>query len=165
MITLRKITPEDNDQISKLVKTVMTELNCDGEGFSLHDTELEDMFESYNKDGHTFLVLSDKNQVVLGCGGIGQLKGEKKVCELKKMYFYTSLRGRGQGKLLMDYLLNFAKENYEGVYIETMDHMESARKLYEKYGFKQIESPMGDTGHFGCNTFYYLDLNSFKDQS
>ena len=43
--------------------------------------------------------------------------------------------------------------------------MVAARNLYEKYGFKKINGPMGNTGHFGCNTFYYLDLNSFKDQS
>ena len=164
MITLRKITPQDNDQISILVKKVMTELNCAGEGFSLHDSELEDMFDNYNRDGHVFYVFA-KDEQVLGCGGIGVLSGEDDICELKKMYFYQDLRGKGNSNLLMEKLLQFAKLNYKGVYIETMDHMVAARNLYEKYGFKKINGPMGNTGHFGCNTFYYLDLNSFKDQS
>lgn len=157
MIILRKIEREDNSQVERLVKTVMTELKCAGEGFSLHDIELTEMFQSYNVRGHLFLVYADEMKI-LGCGGIGALPGESNICELKKMYFYPELRGKGKAVELMRSLLEFAKDNYTGVYIETMDHMRQARSLYEGFGFKQIDGPMGDTGHFGCNTFYFLNF-------
>ena len=36
--------------------------------------------------------------------------------------------------------------------------MDAAMKLYARSGFRQINAPMGATGHGGCNTFYLLDL-------
>jgi putative acetyltransferase len=36
--------------------------------------------------------------------------------------------------------------------------MKDAMKLYEKNGFKKISGPLGNTGHFACDTFYKLKL-------
>jgi hypothetical protein len=39
-----------------------------------------------------------------------------------------------------------------------MDNMSQARELYLKYGFKLIESPLGNTGHGSCNRFMAMEL-------
>jgi putative acetyltransferase len=36
--------------------------------------------------------------------------------------------------------------------------MEAAQKLYNKTGFKYLDGPMGNTGHFSCPVHMILDL-------
>ena len=73
------------------------------------------------------------------------------ICELQKMNFDSMMRGKGLGSLMIEKCLNFAKENkFKTCYIETMPNMLDAQKLYLKFGFKYIDSPMGNTGHFAC---------------
>ena len=48
--------------------------------------------------------------------------------------------------------------NYSQVYLETLNGMDAAVKLYERTGFERLSAPMGATGHFGCNRFYSLAL-------
>ena len=47
---------------------------------------------------------------------------------------------------------------YKRCYLETLDSMEKARKLYEKYGFRYLDKPMGNTGHTSCGTWMAKDL-------
>ncbi len=47
---------------------------------------------------------------------------------------------------------------FEQCYLETLPYMEGARKLYRKVGFKDLEAPMGDTGHYSCNLWMLKDL-------
>ena len=35
-------------------------------------------------------------------------------------------------------------------YLETMPYMTDAQKLYKKYGFEYLDTPMGATGHSSC---------------
>lgn len=158
MFQIRPIVKIDNCQVKKLIQMVMTEYDCSGEGFSIHDEELHNMFVAYNKPGHIFLVI-ESNQKILGCGGIGSLAGDDQICELKKMYFYPELRGKGLGKELMTRLILFAKKHYQGIYIETTKQMIEANSIYKRFNFKKIDQPLGNTGHFGCDQFYLLKFN------
>jgi putative acetyltransferase len=47
---------------------------------------------------------------------------------------------------------------YESCYLESLSNMLDARRLYEKFGFKIIDAPMGNTGHSGCNVFMLKKL-------
>jgi len=40
MLTLRPITPTDNAAIANVIRTVMPEFSCVGEGFSINDPEV-----------------------------------------------------------------------------------------------------------------------------
>lgn len=158
-IEIRKITPNDNDAVAHLIKTVMTSYDCVGEGYSIEDKELDNMFAAYQAAGAVFYVIT-VDQRVEGCGGIGPLLGsDSSCCELKKMYFYPSLRGKGMGRKLMDLLLAEAVDRgYTTCYLETVDRMERARHLYLKYGFQKLNCQEGATGHSGCDTFYKKSL-------
>jgi GNAT superfamily N-acetyltransferase len=47
------------------------------------------------------------------------------------------MRGKGIGNMLMKTLIDFAKEkNYKNIYLWTVDFLDAARHLYEKYGFE-----------------------------
>ena len=89
----RKIQPEDVQQVAKLSRTVMTEYQCVGEGYSIMGPEVDDMYSHYNNELSEFYVIySLENKSILGCGGIAPLKGgNEETCELRKMYFYAKM--------------------------------------------------------------------------
>lgn len=156
---IRPVTFEDNPQVADLIRSVMTEFGCVGDGYSIEDPEVDNIYEAYQVRGHKFWVIVD-GEKVLGCGGIGTLEeAEDDVCELKKMYFYPELRGKGFGRKLIELCLGEAKGmGYRRCYIETVERMESAIRLYEKSGFQKLKSKLGATGHSGCETFYVKEI-------
>ncbi|NJW54947.1 GNAT family N-acetyltransferase, partial [Salinimicrobium oceani] len=95
-----------------------------------------------------------------GGAGIAPLaNGDSKICELQKMYFLPAIRGKGAGAEMMHKCLNFAKqEGFEKCYLETMPYMEHAQKLYARSGFRKLEGPLGDTGHYNCSVWMIRDL-------
>ncbi len=152
---IRQIVPEDNPEVASIIRKVMPEFGANGDGFAIHDPEVEDMFASYDNECAHFYVV-EKGGKLIGCGGLAQLEGgPQDTCELRKMYFLTEARGLGIGRILLSQCLSRAKElGYLKCYLETLTHMSQARALYEKMGFKKLGEPMGDTGHHGCNSWY-----------
>jgi putative acetyltransferase len=156
---VRTIEHKDNPIIRNIIRTVMPEFGASGQGFAIHDAEVEDMFSAYAQPGYAYFVY-DENGTILGGGGIGPLKdGDPKTCELKKMYFLQDGRGKGLGQQVLRACLKAAQElGYETCYLETFNTMHQAMKLYERNGFKKINGPCGSTGHFACDIFYEKKL-------
>ena len=160
MLTLRPITPADNPVVAQIVRTVMPEFGCVGEGFSINDPELEDMYTTYHQPRSAFYVLEEDGMAV-GVGGYAPLAGgDGSVCELRKMYLLPAARGKGGGKLIMEACLSGArKAGFAAMYLETVTAMTTAAQVYRRYGFELIDGPMGATGHGGCDRFM---LKSFR---
>lgn len=159
---IRPIRPEDNEQTARLIRTVMTEFGCVGEGYSILDPEVDDMFGTFKGPHAAFFVVGRPgDNEVLGCGGIGPLSGgDGQTCELKKMYFYPELRGQGLGRKMVTLCLETARNlGYRKCYLETVDRMEQANRLYQKMGFEKICSPVGNTGHCSCDTWYLKEMS------
>lgn len=158
--TIRKIKKQDNTRVKEIIHKVMPEFGACGEGFAIVDPEVDDMYGKYNLEKSIYYVLLNSNQEVVGGAGIGPLAGsDSKTCELKKMYFLNEVRGTGFGKKMLTQCLETAKEfGYTHCYLETLEHMYAAKKLYEKVGFRKLNAPMGNTGHFGCDAWYVLEL-------
>ena len=156
---LREIQKEDNPKVAEVIRTVMTEYSCVGEGYSIEDPEVDCMFETYSSPQSHYLVLL-KNEKIVGCGGIAPLAGgDSATCELKKMYFYSDARGAGMGTKMVATLLEKAKElGFKKCYLETVARMEAANALYNKMGFKKLESAEGNTGHCSCDSHYIQEL-------
>lgn len=157
--TIRPIEARDNQRVAQIIRRVMTEFSCVGEGYSITDPEVEQMFESYLGDKAAFFVIEHHGQI-MGCGGFGPLAGgDGLTCELKKMYFLTELRGYGMGKQLLNTCISTATEyGYQTMYLETVERMVAANALYQKRGFQQLQGPQGATGHSSCDAFYALVL-------
>jgi putative acetyltransferase len=137
----------------------MPEFGASGPGFAINDPEVDTMCAAYRVPRAAYFVV-ECDGVVLGGGGVAQLEGgAPEVCELRKMYFLPALRGLGAGTALMVRCLEAARvAGFKQCYLETLTSMRGAQALYERSGFRRIAAPMGGTGHFGCNTFYLLDL-------
>ncbi|KGI78102.1 GNAT family N-acetyltransferase [Oleiagrimonas soli] len=158
---IRPIQPIDNEVMAGVIRAVMPEFGAGGEGFAIHDPEVDGMHAAYATPGSAYFVVECEGKV-MGGGGIGKLQGDDgTICELRKMYFLPELRGRGAGRALMTRCLQAARElGYRQCYIETLTGMDGAQALYLKSGFKRIPSRMGATGHFGCNLFYLRELDA-----
>lgn len=159
-LLIRPIEAADNAVIANLIREVMTAYGAVGDGFSINDPEVNHMYDYYQAPGSAYFILSNAQNEVLGGGGIGPLiGGDPAICELKKMYFLPSVRGRGMGIKMVDHLLDAAKNlGYKTCYLETLDRMSEAKALYAKMGFKKLCGQMGNTGHSGCDSFYEKEL-------
>jgi putative acetyltransferase len=157
---VRLVDKHDNAAIASIIRTVMPEFGASGQGFAIHDKEVDNIFEAYSRPGCSYYVFEQDGKV-LGGAGIAPLEGgDPDICELKKMYFLQQARGKGAGEQVLKACLASAEEmGYAFCYLETFNTMTHAMKLYEKLGFKKIERPMGNTGHFACDRFYLLNFN------
>lgn len=153
---IRIIAPTDNDRVKDIILGVMADFGCIGEGYSSSDPEVQSMYQAFTNDQSAFFVISDQENVIYGCGGIGPLSGgDAKICELKKMYFLPELRGKGLGQLMIDTCVKAARDcGYTQCYLETLEAMTAANHLYHKNGFRKLSSHMGSTGHSGCDAYF-----------
>lgn len=163
LYTIRPIAPGDRAAVARLIRVVMPEFGAKGPGFAINDPEVDDMFAAYQapRSGYFVVTRADGKgpEVVVGGGGYAPLVGgDGKTCELRKMYFMPEIRGLGLGqRILVDCLAHAKRAGFARMYLETLAAMGQARALYERNGFRRLDTPMGATGHFGCNSFYAKD--------
>jgi putative acetyltransferase len=158
-LQIRLIESRDNDVVADIIRLVMTEFGAVGSGYSISDTEVDDMYTAYSSKGSEFYVV-ELDVEILGCGGFGPLAGgDADTCELRKMYFKSALRGLGIGTELLNLCIEEASAiGFNRCYLETLDHMTQARRLYERHGFISLDHPMGNTGHTSCGTWMAREL-------
>ena len=159
MAVIRPIRAGDDAEVASIIRQVMTEFGAVGCNFSISDPEVDAMHAAYPAPAAAFFVVEIDGRV-LGCGGMGPLQGgPDDVCELRKMYFLSELRGLGLGTKLLAVILDAARTaGYRRCYLETLGNMADARRLYLKHGFEPIDGPLGNTGHSGCNSWMIRDL-------
>ena len=158
-LVVRLIEEADDPSVESLIHTVMPEFGAQGPGFALNDPEVCAMTAAYPPPRARYWVIEREGRV-LGGGGYAPLEGAgDDVCELRKMYFLPELRGLGMGARLIRLALDHAREaGFRTCYLETLEHMTQARRLYEGFGFRKLDARLGDTGHFSCDAWYALDL-------
>lgn len=156
---IRPIKKGDNPQVARLVRKVLVELGVPKVGTAYADKALDEMYEHYDRPKATYFVVQD-GDTIIGCAGVAPLDNyQGNVCELQKMYFLEEARGRGIGSDMMKACIDKARKyGFEQCYLETMPYMKAAQKLYKRTGFRYINGPMGDTGHFSCPVHMLLDL-------
>ena len=160
---IRPITRQDDADVARIIRAVMTEFGATAPGFAIHDAEVSAMSATYAKPDSGFFVITRAGRVV-GGAGFGPLQGgDPHVCELRKMYFLPEARGCGMGKKLLHHVLQAATAaGYRQCYLETVERLQQARTLYESMGFVRVNAPLGNTGHFVCDYWYVLHLNSMQ---
>ena len=158
-VLLRKIQPEDNPSIAKIIRAALTEFGANKPGTVYYDETTDHLYELFQQRGAQYFIVEQGGEM-LGGGGIYPSEGlPTETCELVKMYLSNSARGKGIGKLLIHKCMAVAKEEgYTAMYIETMPELKPAVGMYEKQGFQYLNGPLGNTGHFGCDVWMLKKL-------
>ena len=111
--------------------------------------------DKYNlTESHDMIILDNPGETVIGRGGfiwlakagnevvgtVGIMPEGHGIFELIKMCVAESWRGRGISKLLMETCLQKVKElGGEKLFLFSNHQLQTALKLYTKYGFKNVE--------------------------
>jgi putative acetyltransferase len=158
-VTIRTIQPADNQALAVIIRNALAEFGANKPGTVYYDVTTDALYELFRQEGSIYYI-AEENGVLIGGAGIYPSPGlPARTCELVKMYLSPAARGKGIGKLLIEKALQFAAETgYQNVYIETMPELRKAMSVYEKFGFKYLNGPMGNTGHFGCGIWMLKSL-------
>ena len=91
---------------------------------------------AYTPPDGTFIMAKYQNKVI-GCVGIKKFKDQS--CEMKRMYVIPSFRGKGVGKYLCKYVIEWCRAStYKKILLDTNEEMKEAVNLYHSCGFFNI---------------------------
>ncbi len=158
-IVYREIEKKDNKEIAALIRQVFREFKIDRPGTVCYDPTTDDLYNLFRAPGSVYWIAEDKNTIIGGCG-IYPTPGLPEGCaELVKLYLLPSYRSRGIGRELIERSFNSARQyGYRQLYIESLPELGKAIHIYEKAGFRLLSSPMGNSGHFGCDIWMIREL-------
>lgn len=150
-ITIRPIRPFDNADLAVIVRNTLVEFGAAKPGTVFFDPTTDALFELFQIPKSAYFVAESEGKI-LGGGGIFPTEGlPEGTCELVKMYLLPEARGIGLGSSLIEKCLEQAKtEGFRQVYLETLDELHLALKIYAKFGFVYQSAPLGNSKHFGC---------------
>ena len=96
--------------------------------------EVEDPLSKYGAPAGALFLTYFKNEPA-GCIALQPIKLEH-ACEMKRLYVRPNFRKEGLASLLVQALLDRAKElGYKKMVLDTLDKLVPAIKLYRRYGF------------------------------
>ena len=159
MFQIRDLQHEDNPQLAKIVRDTLAEFGANHPNTVYYDPTTDTLFEVFQTPGSKYFLAEIDGQMV-GGGGIFPTKGlPRDTCELVKMYLLPQARGLGLGRELIGKCIDAANEfGYKKIYLETMPELKQALLVYEKFGFKYLNGPMGNSGHTGCSLWMLKEL-------
>lgn len=132
-IQVRKESPDSPDA-QQLIRELTEYLTPLSPPESQHGYSVDKLVQ---RGVHFFVIRVDGEPAA--CGGI-EFFGDE-YAEVKRMYVRPAFRRQGLAKLVLDTLVEFARE--QGIpllRLETGSFMQPAVKLYESYGFRHIEA-------------------------
>ncbi|MCW3089623.1 MAG: acetyltransferase [Ferruginibacter sp.] len=160
-ITIRRATLADAETLSAISKQTFYDTftgTCSPEDMALF---LEAYFNLKQvkrelKNPSDFYYLAEQGGKAIGYLRLMEdysnlpLMKKWKSLELKRIYVLKEFQGKGVAQQLMDYTMQYAKDNdYEVVWLGVWEHNGRAQKFYEKYGFEYSghthDFPIGNT--------------------
>ncbi|WP_165483077.1 GNAT family N-acetyltransferase [Legionella genomosp. 1] len=162
MRIIRKMKPEDNASMAKIIVDVLTEYgyrDSQSGGYDIDNLpdRISDLYGFIQKEGGVYFVIEDtETQRILGGGGFRPNAASLKYsnanrffsqdlinrsCALEKLYFLPELRGQGFGlKILEEIQAAAIEKGYSSIYAGTEPNLKQAQSLYKKAGFIQLET-------------------------
>lgn len=95
--------------------------------------------EQHYMDNGCFWCLFD-NELLIGTIAIRIIDPHNKIIELKRMFVLPEYQGKGYGRLLLEYVITYAKEQqYNKICLDTRNQFSAAQHLYRSNGFYEID--------------------------
>lgn len=157
---IREIIPTDNKHLANIIRTALTDFDAAKPGTVYFDESTDHLYELFQAKGSAYFIAETKEGIAGGAGIFPTEGLEKDTCELVKMYLSKEARGKGYGNLLLQKSIDEALLlGYKKMYLETMPELIRAIPMYEKFGFKYLKGPLGNTGHSGCHVWMLKNLS------
>ena len=158
-IIFRHIERKDNRAIADLIRTIFREFKIDRPGTVYFDPTTDDLYSLFQTPRSIYWIAEDNGKIIGGCGIYPTQNLPEGCGELVKLYLLSTYRKQGIGRKLLEMSIESAKSlGYSQLYLESLPELGKAISLYEKAGFRFINSKMGDPGHFGCNIWMIKNL-------
>ena len=152
-LSIRRFRPADVPRLQELNETALRRVDAYAEGVT--DGDLGKIAETYVDSGGEFLVGEVDGKIV----SMGALKpadpddekcfaarralepGEGPAAEVTRMRVDPAHQQRGYGTRMLDVLESRAHElGFEVLVLDTTRRQEGARRLYESFGYEQVEA-------------------------
>jgi putative acetyltransferase len=159
-VSIRNITPADNAALAAIIRATFDEFTTIPKtGTVYSDPETDRLYDLFQEPGSVYFI-AEEDGVILGGCGLFPTKGLPEGCaELVKYYLSSASRGKGIGKALMEKTFEGASElGYRELYLESFPDFEKAVSIYEKAGFRYLDKPLGNSGHFACTVWMLKTL-------
>nr|WP_288836633.1 GNAT family N-acetyltransferase [uncultured Flavobacterium sp.] len=98
----------------------------------------EEALRANMKNGHEF-ILAKENDICLGFASFEHHHKNENTTKIHKIYILPETQGKGIGKLLIDSIAQFAKENSSNSLLLNVNRFNKALIFYQKLGFKIIQ--------------------------
>ena len=147
-LQIRLIEPADVPALLDIIADSRAEYGVHERGVELLEPSDHALYATYQRQRSLYFVAVAGGEI-LGGAGIAPLNGaDPLTCELQRMYLRRDARGRGIGGELLEHCLKAARQFlYVRCYLETISPMRDALGFYERRGFRELEAPLGRTGH------------------
>lgn len=100
--------------------------------------DIADVEQYYMRNG-CFWCMFD-NEVLIGTVAVRIIDIDNKVLELKRMFILPEYQGKGYGRLLLEYAIDYArKQQYNRICLDTRKQFSAAQHLYRSSGFQETE--------------------------
>ncbi len=159
-IHIRPIEERDNAALAHIIRATLVEFGANHPGTVYYDAETDRLHSVFQAAPRSAYFVAEAGGTLLGGGGIYPTPGlPDDTCELVKMYLLPQARGLGLGSSLINRCFDTAREKgFCRIYLETMPELKQALHTYARLGFRYLNGPMGNSGHFGCELWMLKDL-------
>jgi len=143
-VLIETISPETATGVKELIRRNLQGYEEAGSVLAATFRRLSDLLKVYQAEGARFLVLRDMKAdgALIGGAGIGSLHGlppSEGLGEVRDLVLDPPYRGRGLGSRLLKRCVEEAKNlGYKRLYLETTPQMETAQKLFIRFGFRPV---------------------------
>jgi len=145
---IRPIELADVPALLQIIANSRAEYGIDAKGVPLLEPADHALYATYQRQRALYFVALSGGEIVGGAGVAPLAGADPLTCELQRMYLRSDARGRGIGDALLERCLAAARQFlYVRCYLETVTQMQAALEFYGRHGFRDLQAPIGHTGH------------------
>ena len=130
---------EMQQDIERFYEKCFTDLGWGYDPAGRH-SDTSNVYETYMRNGCFWCLYEDT--LLIGTVAVRNINVEdtnEKMIELKRMFVLKEYQGKGYGRLLLETVIAYSRENgFDKILLDTRKELRTAIQLYRKYGFVEI---------------------------